>query len=134
MTRWFRWYEGTTEDGKFLMVDRNANVTVATVIGVWAALLEDASDVEHRGVAVRPEAFYAAILDLTEGQIQFILEAMQDAGMISVGMGAITISNWNARQFESNATDPTNAERQRRYREKTTLNALVTARNGNLTV
>lgn len=129
MTRWFRWYESTTEDGKFRMVARNANVTVATVIGVWAALLEDASHPDHRGVCVKGEDYYAAILDLEPGEVQTILASMQDSNLISVGHGAITINKWKDRQFETDTSDPTNADRQRRFRQRKALNGNVTPRN-----
>lgn len=127
MSKWFRWYEGTTEDGKFRMVARNASVTVATVIGVWAALLEDASHEDHRGVSVRQEGYFSAVLDIDEGTLEQILASMESAGLISVGHGAITISKWKDRQFETDKTDGTNAERQKRYREKRKRNGSVTA-------
>ena len=118
MSKWFRWYAGTVEDGKFRYVTRNARVTLPTVIALWVALLEDASHDDHRGVVTRNEDFFAAILDLEDGVAERILQAMQDVGMVSVGHGAITITNWNERQFESDSSDGTNAERQRRFREK----------------
>jgi hypothetical protein len=135
MSKWFRWYEGTTEDGKFRVTARNAGVTVATVIGVWAILLEDASNDEHRGLALRGCDFYAAILDISEGDIQNVLQCMEDVGMISAEAEFITILNWKERQFESDATDGTNAIRQRRYRERRNAlpNRYVTARNGRVT-
>lgn len=133
MSRWFRWHSGTTEDGKFRMVARNAEVTVATVIGVWAVLLEDASHLEHRGVATRGEDFYAAILEISTEELQHILQFMDEIGLISVGHGAITITKWKERQFETDATDPTNADRQRRWREKHKKNADNTASNGTVT-
>jgi hypothetical protein len=133
MTRWLRWYAGTSEDGKFRFVARNADVTVATVIGVWAALLEDASHADHRGVVTRNETFFAAVLDLDDGQMGQILAGMEDAGLVSIGAGAITIVNWKERQFETDAKDPTNAERQRRHREKRKANADASSRNGTVT-
>jgi hypothetical protein len=133
MSRWFRWHEGTCEDGKFRVVARNAGVTVATVMGVWAVLLEDASHDDHRGVAVRGEDFYAAILDLG-GELQAILEAMQTIGLIACCTNdTIEISNWSKRQYETDTTDATNAERQRRFREKHKNNAAQTKRNGSVT-
>lgn len=133
MSRWLRWYAGTAEDGKFRFVARNAGVTVATVIGVWAALLEDASHDDHRGIVTRNEDFFAAILDLDDGVMEEILSAMESVELISVGHGAITIINWKERQFETDAKDPTNAERQRRYREKRKGNEAETQRNGTVT-
>lgn len=133
MSRWFRWYAGTTEDGKFRMVARNANVTVATVTGVWAALLEDASHPDHRGIVTKNEDYFAAVLDLEDGEAERIFSAMQDADMISVGHGGITVTHWKERQFETDTRDGTNAERQRRFREKRKETAAQTDRNGTVT-
>lgn len=115
MSRWFRWYEGTTEDGKFRVVARMSRVTVRDVIALWAFMLEDAANMEHRGVVKRDEDFMAAILDFDEGVVENILSAMQNVGMIKVMPTDIVVNNWDKRQFESDA-DPTAAERQRRKR------------------
>jgi len=133
MSRWFRWYQGTCEDGKFRMIARNAEVTVATVMGVWAVLLEDASHLDHRGIAVRGHDFYAAILDMSDGDVLHVLQFMEQIGLISIGHGAITVSKWKERQFETDAVDNTNAERQRRWREKHKSNVVKTENNGSVT-
>jgi hypothetical protein len=134
MTRWFRWHEGTCEDGKFRVVARNAGVTVATVMGVWAALLEDASHDDHRGRATRGEDFYAAILDLDQKELQSILEQMDRANLIACCTNdTIEITRWKERQYETDITDPTNAERQKKWREKQKKNADVTDRNATVT-
>ena len=127
MSRWFRWYEQTCEDGKFRVVARLSRVTVRDVIALWAFMLEDAAHLEHRGVCMRDEDFMAGVLDFDDGVVERILESMESAGLISVGHGAITICNWGKRQFEGDA-DPTAAERQRRKRErdKTVSNGPVT--------
>lgn len=117
MSRWFRWYEGTSEDGKFRLVARLSRVTVRDAIALWAFMLEDAAHLTHRGVCNRDEDFMASILDFEDGVVESILEAMETAGMISVGAGAITICNWGKRQFEGDA-DPTAAERQARKRAR----------------
>jgi hypothetical protein len=117
MSRWFRWYEGTSEDGKFRVVARMSRVTVRDVIALWAFMLEDAAHLDHRGVCKRNEDFMASILDFEDGVVERILEAMENADMISVGHGAITICNWGKRQFEGDY-DPTAADRQARKRAR----------------
>jgi len=117
MSRWFRWYEGTSEDGKFRVVARLSRVTVRDVIALWAFMLEDAAHLDHRGICERNEDFMSSILDFDDGVVENVLAAMETAGMISVGHGAITICNWGKRQFESDA-DPTAAERQARKRQR----------------
>jgi hypothetical protein len=116
------------------MIARNAKVTVGNALALWVTLLEDASHPDHRGICVRGEDFYGAILDLSFDEVTAILAAMEAAGMISVGHGNITICNWNKRQFESDAKDPTNAERQRRFKEKRKQNITETEGNGSVTV
>lgn len=117
MSRWVRWYEGTVEDGKFRVIARKSRVTVRDVLALWAFILEDAGHLDHRGVCERDEDFMASVLDFEDGTVERILEAMQDLGMVSVGAGAITVCNWNKRQFESDA-DTTAARRQRDKRER----------------
>lgn len=131
--QWLRWHIGTCEDGKFRMIARNAKVTVGNAIALWSLLLEDASHPEHRGVCVRGEDFYGAILDLEFDTVVEILSAMEHLKMVSVGHGNITISNWNKRQFESDFKDPTNAERQRRFKERKKGNGIKTEGNGKVT-
>jgi len=130
---WIRWHVGTSEDGKFRMIARNGGVTVSNAVALWALLLEDASHPEHRGICTRGEDFYGAILDLEFDVVASILAAMERLGMVSIGMGNITICNWNKRQFETDAIDPTNAERQRRFRENKKHNENLTERNGSVT-
>jgi hypothetical protein len=117
MSRWFRWYEGTSEDAKFRVVARLSRVTVRDVIALWAFILEDAAHLDHRGVCKRNEDFMAATLDFDDGVVELILSSMEDTGMISVGHGNITVCNFSKRQFESDA-DPTAADRQKRKRER----------------
>ena len=130
---WYRWHIGTCEDGKFRMIARNAKVTIGNAIALWSVLLEDASHLDHRGICVRGEDFYGAILDLEFEEVVAILSEMERVDMISVGHGAITITNWDKRQFESDAKDPTNAERQRRYKERKKQTAIDTIGNGAVT-
>jgi hypothetical protein len=117
VSRWFRWYEGTSEDAKFRLVARMSRVTVRDVIALWAFILEDAAHLDHRGVCKRNEDFMAATLDFEDGVVERILAAMDDADMISIGHGAITVCNFSKRQFDSDA-DPTAAERQKRKRQR----------------
>ena len=115
MTRWLRWYVGTVEDAKFRAVARLSRVTVRDVIALWAFILEDAGNLDHRGVCERDEDFMSATLDFENGVVEGILAAMESTGMISIGHGAITVCNFSKRQFESDH-DPTAAERQRNKR------------------
>lgn len=118
MNPWLRWYAGTCEDVKFRIVASNADVTQATVTGVWACLLEDASHVTHRGIALRGMDYWTEVTGLHEAELGRILEGMKGVGLITEDNGKYLIVQWKIRQFESDVKDPTNAQRQRRYRER----------------
>ena len=99
------------------VTQRDVTVTLRDVIALWAFMLEDASRLEHRGVCKRNEDYMSSILDFEDGIVECILGAMENAGMISIGHGEITVCNWGKRQFESDY-DPTACERQKRKRER----------------
>lgn len=126
---WLRWHEGTCCDGKFQVVARNACVTVATVIAVWAMMLEDAAHPDHRGFAEADPNFYSQILDVPKEEIIRIWEGMDFLKLMEIGE-KIRIINWQKRQFETDLRDNTNARRQQRYRDKTAAKRL---RNGSVT-
>lgn len=130
---WLRWYSGTTCDPKFRMVARyatvtvpDANVTVRDVISVWALILEDASDPDHRGVCTQNEHYIAAALDLDAAVAAQIVAGMEVAGLVSVNGQEIAVKSWSKRQFESDAKDPTAAARMRAYRARTARYGAVT--------
>ncbi len=123
---WLRWHLGTAEDGKFRVTARYADVTVVTVIGVWACLLEDAAHPDHRGIATRGNVFYGAILGLSDKELHTIIEGMEAAGLITTDHEEITITKWKERQFESDVSDPTAPERMRKYRARKDGSAPVT--------
>jgi len=133
--KWFRWYQGTVEDTKFRIVARNASVTLSTVIAVWAFILEEASKESHRGICLRNEEYLFAVLDEKPQTILAVLTSMEEAGLIKYENKIITVTRWKERQYETDTTDPTNAERQRRFRErKRAENGDETPRNGSVTV
>src|SRR5215471_1769280 len=118
MSKWLRWWDGSCRDGKFQVVSRNASVTVATVIGVWAALLEDASNDDHRGTVTQTPEWVSLFLGLTPIEVTKIIEAMKAVGLVCDHEHGLEIINWNKRQFESDGRDNTNADRQRRWRNR----------------
>lgn len=135
MNRWFRWYRGTSENPKFRLAARNGGVTLITVMAVWQVILEDAAHEDHRGICEKQEDFIAAALDIADdGQVEAALKGLQYVDLISVGPGAITINRWKEWQYDHDVRDPTNADRQRRFRErKRAGNETVTERNGDVT-
>ena len=117
--KWFRWHHDSCEDAKFRLVARNAGVTVRDVIALWAALLESASRNDPRGTVPNNRIdFIEAVLDLDAGLMDSICAAMEDAELIQTSEFELKIVNWSKRQFDTDLRDGTNAERQKRYREK----------------
>lgn len=117
--KWFRWHHDTCEDAKFRHAARNALVTVRDVIAVWAALLESASRNAERGIVTNERVdFIETVLDINALDMDKICMAMEEAGLIQTTGNAIIIPNWGRRQFETDLTDPTNTDRQKRHREK----------------
>ena len=116
-------------DPKFVWVAHKAETNVATVIAVWAALLEHASQERERGSV---EGFdcesYDCSLGLPDGTCKRVMDAMRGKGLLEVSRVAM----WEARQpkTEDNSTDRVRAFRERKKAE---CNADETACNGNET-
>lgn len=110
---WFRWFTGSTTDPKFQIVARKSGQNVASVLGVWAMLLERACQSADRGAVDGFDCEGAdVILGLEDGAACAIVEALKDKGLIL----AERIAKWEARQPKKE--DPTAAERKRTQRER----------------
>src|SRR5678809_815656 len=109
--RWLRWYDGTVRDGKMVRVAKFSNVPVATVIGVWASILEDAATSDPRGRTSRCISHHAEYLDLDVDVIETIWNGLERYGTVrTVGTVSdenrqIEVVNWGKRQYESEAKD-----------------------------
>jgi hypothetical protein len=140
--KWFRWYRGTVERAKFrIIADRASSpgpgggsvhmervdgaVFTTDVLAVWVTVLEDAGNASHWGYVTRYARDIATMLDLGVSEVEAILAGMVAEEMIESGgkRGHYHIVNWEKYQFTSD-TDPTRAERQKRFRQRRTRNAL----------
>ena len=80
---WLRWEETSTACTKFAVVARKSGQNVASVIAVWAMLLERASAANNRGDIEGFDCEGADIvLGLDDGASCAIMEAMMAKGMI----------------------------------------------------
>ena len=105
---WLKWYAGTIEDPKLRIVAKRANANPCVVVAVWAAMLEAAGKASDRGsVAEIDLDIIELCLDVDEWLYTAIYDAMQ--GKLLDGD---KIRAWDERQKN------TNAERQKRYRDK----------------
>ena len=112
---WFRWHHGSVTDPKFQLVARKSKQALASVIAVWAFVLEQASASEERGTfgSIDGEAI-DCLLGLEDGATDAILAAMGERGLVEDGF----VSAWEKRQPKRERTDNTSTERSRAYRAK----------------
>jgi hypothetical protein len=111
---WLRWYHGCVTDPKFPLIARRSGQNVASVLAVWCAMLERASQAQDRGSV---EGFdcesFDALFGLNDGACQSIVAALESKGMIVDGR----IAKWEERQGK----DETATERKRLQREREKL-------------
>lgn len=113
---WFRWYHGTVNDPKLLVVARLSGEPKAIVLAVWQTILECASQNDDRGSLDGYDADdISAALDIEASRIVTICHAMSQKKMIGDGY----VSNWEKRQPKRE--DSTAAERQQKKRERDKL-------------
>ena len=112
---WFRWHHGSVTDPKFQLVARKSKQALASVIAVWAFVLEQASASEERGTfgSIDGEAI-DCLLGLEDGATAAILAAMGERGLVEDGF----VSAWEKRQPKRERTDNTSTERSRAYRDR----------------
>ena len=112
---WFRWHHGSVTDPKVQLVARKSKQALASVIAVWAFVLEQASASEERGTfgSIDEEAI-DCLLDLEDGATGAILAAMGERGLVEDGF----VSAWEKRQPKRERTDNTSTERSRSYRDR----------------
>ncbi len=112
---WFRWHHGSVTDPKFQLVARKSKQALASVIAVWAFVLEQASASEDRGTfgTIDCEAI-DCLLGLEDGATATILAAMGERGLLDDG----TVSAWEKRQPKRERTDNTSTERSRAHRDR----------------
>ena len=115
MASWLRWWGGTCNDPKLALVAREAGQSRATVVAVWASVLELANAGEERGVADDlPADEIGIILDLDAADVEAILGVMRGRGMID----GLAVTAWAKRQPDREREDDDAADRKRRQRER----------------
>lgn len=112
MSQWFRWHEGTASNPKLAGVARKAKQPRPLVIATWAMLYEDASRSNPRGYFSCETIDLAAALDVDEEDVEAVLEALHERGLIDQDTGQFV--PWEEEQRSSDSS----AERMRRHRAK----------------
>ena len=117
---WFRVHHGMVSDPKWPLIARRSGHNAGTVVAVWTALLDFASQNEERGSL---RGFLPAVIDALygyeDGTTEKILREMEQLGMIVDDV----IVSWEKRQAAktvegSKSTAMSPAERSRLYRER----------------
>lgn len=112
---WFRWYSGAATDPKFQVVARRVGQSVASVVAVWAMLLERASTSSDRGAVDGFDCEGAdAVLGLEDGAACAIVGALRDKGLL---LGE-RIAKWEERQPKREDAGATERKRKQRERER----------------
>lgn len=112
---WFRWYSGAATDPKFQVVARRVGQSVASVVAVWAMLLERASTSSDRGAVDGFDCEGAdAVLGLEDGAACAIVVALRDKGLL---LGE-RIAKWEERQPKREDAGATERKRKQRERER----------------
>lgn len=113
---WFRWHHGSVTDPKFQLVAKQAKCSVAEVIGVWAALLEEASQNEDRGYfgTLDFEALDCG-LGLIDGKAYQIFTLMAERYLLDTNTKRIM--SWSRRQPLRERDDDKSTERVREHRK-----------------
>lgn len=114
MMEWFRWFEGSTNDPKFMVVARRSGQPVAFVLAVWAMLLERASAATPRGNIDGFDCESAdALLGMPDGAACTIVEAMQAKSLID----GERVCKWEERQPSRERTPEAPGSSTQRSRE-----------------
>lgn len=112
-THWWRAYDDAVDHPKLQLLQ-------PLLFKAWFNLLCLAS---ANGGKLPVLSTIAFKLRITEDKARHIVAELTARGLIDECNGRFTPHNWNGRQFKSDVTDPTNAERQRRYRGRHAVTA-----------
>lgn len=104
MSRWFRFYDGALDDPKVQRLDPD-------LFKAWINILCLASRNNGKLPCTEDIAF---ALRVTPAVTAVTLQALRVAGLLD----GDEPHNWGARQYKSDVTDPTNAQRQKRFRDR----------------
>ena len=113
--QWFRWHHGSVTDPKFKLIAHKAKQSLATVIAVWAFLLEQASASDERGAFGEVDCeSLDCLLGLDDGATAAIMLVMEARGLVEGG----SVSAWEKRQPKRERVDENSTERSRAFRQK----------------
>lgn len=115
--RWFRVYEGLVDDPK---VQRLSGETVKGLLNLWCLA-------SRNGGALPTIEDIAFSLRMATPKVERLLSELRAVGLLDEEAEGVTSPhNWDGRQFKSDTTDPTAAQRMRKHRRNATVTQTVT--------
>lgn len=108
MSRWFRLYDDVVNDPKIIKLSDE-------IFRVWVNLLCIAS--KNSGV-LPPTDDLAIMLRIKVHKVAAVIARLVQLGLLDRTDAGFAPHNWNARQYRTDATDPTAASRAKRYRDR----------------
>lgn len=108
MSRWFRFYEDSINDPKILKLSDR-------LYRFWVGILCVASKYNGELPARDDVALH---LRMKPEKVEEAVNELMAAGLVDEENGVLFPHNWRGRQYKGDVTDPTNAQRQKRYRER----------------
>lgn len=108
MNRWFRFYNDAVNDPKVQRLS-------GELFKAWVNVLCLASKNEGKLPSLTDLAF---ILRVPEDRALAHIEALSAEGLLDQVEGEYAPHNWKGRQYQSDHIDATNADRQRRFRDR----------------
>lgn len=109
MSRWFRFYSGVVDDPKAQMLSPE-------LFKHWVNVLCIAA--QHGGELPVLSVTAFMLGRIAEAKAASILSKLHSAGLLDKTTKSFKPHNWDARQYKHDATDATNADRQKRFRER----------------
>jgi hypothetical protein len=109
MSRWFRYYGDALNDPKVQRLSGD-------LFKAWVNLLCLASQSEGKINSLSDAAFALRLPEAKAGAV--VAQLARNGLMDPVTGGYFEPHNWGERQYKTDVTDPTNAKRQKRYRER----------------
>lgn len=130
---WFRWWHGTLTDPKFQWVARKSGQSFTSVIALWVAILERASNVTQGDASVTRGDLagfdcddYDVLFGLEDGSCAAIFASFETKGLITEG----AVTNWEKRQPKR---EDSSAARTREYRARKSQESSVTGGDADVT-
>jgi hypothetical protein len=109
MSRWWRAYDDAVDNAKLILLTDRQHRTWFNLCCVNSA----------NGGTLPALAVIAVKLRMAPEKARRAVAELAALGLVDdIGGGKMAMHNWDRRQFKTDVTDPTNAERQKRYRNR----------------